>query len=111
MNDIKEGKYHLIVAWLSWWFILSSAAVVSAFAVGITIFYFVGGLELLSTVWAGKEEGNYLWVITASASGIPAGAWFGIWLWAKLMRKTGFISDNQVHKMSSYSKPSVGEAR
>jgi hypothetical protein len=108
VNDIKESKFRLIVAWISWWFILSSAAVVSAFAVGVTIFYFVGGFELLSAVWAGKEQGNYLWVITASACGIPAGAWFGISLWAKLMRKTGFISDEQVRKMSSYSKPSVG---
>ncbi|MEQ1584191.1 MAG: hypothetical protein ABL875_09020 [Candidatus Nitrotoga sp.] len=108
MNDKKEGRFRLMVAWLSWWLMLSSGGVVGIYVVGVIIFYFVGGLELLSAIWARTEQGNYLWVILASISGAPAGAWFGIRLWAKLMRKTGFISDNQVCKMSNYSKPSVG---
>jgi len=104
MINAKESRYRLIVAWISWWLMLSGGAVVSAYVVGVTIFYFVGGLELLSAIWARKEQGNYLWVITTSAAGIPAGAWCGIRLWAKLMRKTGLISENQVRKMSTNSK-------
>ena len=100
---MKEGKVRLIVAWLSWWFMLSSVAGLSACAVGVILFYFLGGLKLLSDVWAGQEGGNYLWVVTVSASGIPAGAWLGIQLWAKLMRKTDFISDEQVRKMGGSS--------
>ena len=80
---------------------LSFSAVLSAFAVGVVLFYAVGGSTLLSAVWAGNETGNYLWVVAASASGIPAGALLGVRLWSKLMRKTGFISDERVKKMSS----------
>lgn len=81
---------------------MSSSAGISAFAVGIILFYLIGGPALLSAVWAGKEEGNYLWVITTSAAGIPAGALLGVRLWAKLMRKASWISEARIKRMSGF---------
>ena len=98
----SEGKARVALAWLSWWLMLSSAAGVSAFAIGVTLFYFIGGRELLSAVWAGKEGGNYLWVITASAAGVPAGAILGVRLWSNLMRRTGWIGAERVKRMSGF---------
>lgn len=97
-----EGKVRIAIAWLSWWFMLSSGAAVSAFAVGVILFYFIGGQDLLSGIWAGKEEGNYLWIITASAAGVPAGAILGVRLWARLMRRTGWIGAERIKRMSGF---------
>ena len=95
-----EGRGRIATAWLSWWFMLSAGAGASAFSVGVILFYFIGGSELLFAIWAGKEEGNYLWVITASAAGVPAGAVLGVRLWSKLMRRTGWIGAERIKRMS-----------
>lgn len=114
MNDKKEGRFRLIVAWLSWWLMLSSGGVLAFCIIIFSSLLVIGDWELVTNVLAEKEKNNpenTKIILLSIFLGFPAGAWFGIRLWAKLMRKTGFISDNQVHKMSSYSKPSVGEAR
>jgi hypothetical protein len=72
-----------------------------AFVVGVTLFYFIGGQALLLSVWTGTEHGNYFWVIITSAAGVPPGALIGVNLWAKLMRKMSFISDEQIKRMST----------
>lgn len=99
MNDIKESKFRLIVAWVSWWLMLSSMAGIFAFVIGLSVFYYIGGSSLLSAIWLGKEEGSYLWVIIASASGVPFGAKLGVWLWVKFVRKFKLISNEQISKM------------
>ena len=99
----SEGRFQVFAAWLSWWVMLSSGGLVSVYFIGVILLYFVGGTELLSAVWTGKEEGNYLWVLIGSAFvGMPVGAWSGVWLWAKLMHKTRFICDERVKKMSGF---------
>ncbi|MFC5769740.1 hypothetical protein [Thauera sinica] len=95
-------RMRIASAWVLWWAMLSSFSLVSAFLVGITIFYLVGGLDLLSAVWHRKEEGNFLWVIAASAAGVPAGAIFGVSLWASLMRRTHWIDADRVKRMSGF---------
>jgi hypothetical protein len=110
MSDVKESKFRLIVAWLSWLFMLSGGVMLAVSIIIFSAFFFIEGWEFVANVLAGQEKNSpeSTRIILASALGVPAGAWSGIWLWAKLMRKTGFISDERVRKMSSYSKPSVG---
>jgi hypothetical protein len=97
-----ESGVRIAIAWLSWWLMLSSGAAISAFVLGAIFFYLIGGSELLSAIWAGAEVGNYLWVVTASAAGVPAGAILGVRLWGKLMRRTGWISVERTKRMSSF---------
>jgi len=111
VSDIKESKFRLIVAWLSWWFMLSSGGVLAFSIIIFAAFFFIEGREFVANVLAGQEKNSpesTRIILTSIFVGFPAGAWSGIWLWAKLMCKTGFISDNQVRKMSSYSKRSMG---
>lgn len=78
---------------------MSFMAGIFAFVIGLSVFYYIGGSSLLSAIWFGKEEGNYLWVIIASASGVPFGAKFGVWLWVKFVRKIKLINNEQIIKM------------
>ena len=103
MNDIREGKFRLIVAWLSWWFLLSSGGALVFCIIIFSSLLVIGGWELVVNVLAENEKNNNEYtkiILTSITLGGPVGAWSGIWLWAKLMRKTGFISDEQVRKMS-----------
>lgn len=99
MNQVKDSKARLMFAWISWWLMLSSMAGVFAYVIGLSVFYYIGGSSLLSAIWLGKEEGNYLWVIIASVSGVPFGAQLGVWLWVKFVRKIKLISNEQISKM------------
>lgn len=111
MNDKKEGRFRLIIAWLSWWLMLSSGGVLAFCIIIFSSLLIIGGWELIANILAEKEKNNLentKIILLSIFLGFPIGAWFGIVLWVKLMRKTGFISDDQVCKMSNYSKPSVG---
>lgn len=69
--------------------------------------FVIGGWELIANVLAEKEKNTpeYNRIILVSIFlGFPAGAWLGIRLWAKLIRRIGFISDERVCKMSSPNK-------
>lgn len=107
MINAKESRYRLIVAWISWWLMLSGVGLFAVYLIVFSSFFVIGGWELVANVLAGtaknSNESSRI-ILISLLFGFPVGAWFGIWLWAKLMRKTGFISDDQVRKMSSNNK-------
>ena len=66
-------------------------------------FLFIGGLHLVAAVLAGQTKNDPLStriILGALLLGFPVGAIFGIRLWTKLMRKTGFIGDSRIKRMS-----------
>lgn len=82
---------------------LSSGGVITSYALIFIALLAIGGVGLVADVWAEKEKNNNEYtkiIVTSLFLGFPMGAWFGVWLWAKLMRKTGFISGERVRKMS-----------
>ncbi|MDA8259287.1 MAG: hypothetical protein M0Z99_27225 [Betaproteobacteria bacterium] len=105
-----EGRVRVVIAWLARLLMLVGSGLVAVYMLILLAFLAIGGMEFVADVLAGKEKNApmYTRIIMASLIlGFPTGAWFGINLWAKLMRKTGFISDERVRKMSNYSKPGV----
>lgn len=100
-----EDRFRVVLAWLSLWLMLSGGGVLFLYLLGFAILLAMGGVELVSNVLAEQENrsNDYSSAIYASIFiGIPIGALFGVWLWSKLMRKTGFISGERVKRMSGF---------
>lgn len=102
MNDIKESKFRLIVAWVSWWLMLSGCAILALGVLNIIILYNVGGTKLLHEVWNGTEDRtqdytSFLYPLIFIS--VPLGGKIGIWLWAKFARKIKLVCDAKISKM------------
>ena len=101
----SEGKFHVFLAWLSLWLMGGGGGAIALFLISFAIFFAIGGVELVNDVWVEQENrGNdYSSVIYASIFiGIPIGALSGVWLWSKLMRKTGFLNVERIKRMSGF---------
>lgn len=98
-----DGKAHIALAWMSWLLMLVGSGLAVVYMLILLAFLAIGGMELVASVLAGQEKNApiYTRIIMASLFlGFPPGAWLGVRLWSKLMRKMGFISDERVRKMS-----------
>lgn len=110
MNGSEEGyrlhpesKVHLVLAWLSWLFMLVGSGLTVVYLLILLAFLAVGRVELVSGVWAGhvKNDPMYTRIILASLFiGFPPGAILGVRLWSRLMRRTGWISAERIKRMS-----------
>lgn len=102
MSDIKESKFRLIVAWVSWWLILSSGAVLALSISAFLVFYYQGGLEFIKQIWNGtdgKSENSSSFLLPLIYIAVPIGGKIGIWLWGKFARKIKLVSDEKISKM------------
>jgi hypothetical protein len=61
---------------------------------------FEGGLELLRNVWSGNEYGHTWVVILSGFTGGIVGMWVGLWLWARLLLKTRFLTKDETLMIS-----------
>lgn len=100
-----EGQAHVSLAWLSWLLMLVGSGLVAVYMLILIAFLAIGGMELVAGVWAGnvKNDPMYTWVIIASLIlGFPPGAFLGVRLWARLMRRTGWIGAERIKRMSGF---------
>lgn len=98
-----ESKSHILFAWLLLWLSVVGGGVLAVYLLSFVGLYFVGGIELVSDVLGHRETGDYGSIIyTSIFIGIPIGAVLCVRLWARLMRKTGFISNERIKRMSGF---------
>jgi hypothetical protein len=102
----KQGRVAL--ANLSLFLMLLGGGLVAYTLALFAVLLFMGGTELVSeflvSEFAGsKSKGNVqdaiFWVFILT---FGPGAVQGVWLWSKVMRKTGLISVDRVKKMSGF---------
>lgn len=99
----SEGKARIALAWLSLWLMLTGGGGLAFSVLVFAALLVTGGVELVSDVLAERETGDYGSIIyTSLFIGLPPGAIFGVRLWAKLMRRTGWISAERIKRMSGF---------
>lgn len=101
-QEVKDSKHRLIVAWISWWLMLSGGAVIVLYVFVFSILFYLGGIELVTQVLAGtenKEQKLSSIIFPLIFIGIPLGGKLGILLWVKFARKIKLVSDEQIRKM------------
>jgi hypothetical protein len=103
MSQIEDTKARLIVAWMSWWLMLSGGAVLILYIFSFSLLFCLGGRELITHVWDGTEDktkGYTSFLYPLIFISVPLGGKIGIWLWAKLAIKIRLISEERIKKMS-----------
>jgi H+/Cl- antiporter ClcA len=102
MTQFQDSKSRLMIAWVSWLLMLCGGGMLLLGILAIIILYYIGGITLLSEVWAGTENksNNYSSILYPLIFiSFPVGCRFGIWLWAKFARKIKLVSDEKISKM------------
>ena len=103
MNQPKDSKPRLILAWLSWILMLSGGGILVLSILVFSVLFYLGGTELVSQVWSGTEnkaEHDSSIIFPLIFISIPIGGKIGIWLWTKFARKIKLVSDAQIKKWS-----------
>lgn len=68
-------------------------------------FLAIGGVELVAGVLLGQEKSAPMYtriILVSLFIGLPPGAILGVRLWARLMRRTGWISAEGIKRMSGF---------
>ncbi|WP_018412296.1 hypothetical protein [Methyloversatilis thermotolerans] len=100
-----EGRLRIAIAWLSWLLILVGCGLALAYLLIFISFLAIGGVELVSGVLAGQEKTAPMHtriILVALFIGWPPGAILGVRLWARLMRRMGWISAERIKRMSGF---------
>lgn len=103
MSQVEDTKVRLIVAWMSWLLMLSGGGFVLLLMLFIAIVFYIGGMDAIISIANRSEDRtkNYSSILYPLIFvAYPIGAKFGIWLWAKLARKTKLISEEKIKKMT-----------
>jgi hypothetical protein len=82
---------------------LAGSGLVVAYLLILLAFLAIRGFDFVAQVLAGQAKIDPMSTRIMLGSlflGFPPGAILGVRLWAKLMRKTGFISDERIKRMS-----------
>lgn len=84
---------------------LSAGGLAAFYLLVFLAFFATGGVEFLTDLLTGQEkyDPSYTKIILAALFlGAPPGALLGVRLWAKLMRRTGWISAERIQRMSGF---------
>lgn len=102
MNPVKDSKPRLVIAWVSWWLMLTGGGVLALYILSFFILFFLGGKELIMQIWNGTEDKtqNYTsFLYPLIFVSVPLGSKISIWLWAKIARKIRLVSDEKISRM------------
>lgn len=98
-----EKRGRILLANLSLFLMLLGTGSVAIILVLFAVLFFMGGTELVSDFINSKPnetvDHSIFWVLILA---FGPGAVQGVWLWSKLMRKTGFISSERVKSLSGF---------